>query len=114
MVAILEMNQKFKILQTGNFYFPLKDKNKKFVVVNTFSLYSQTKELIQIYKMICKMKKKFKLGEDFSILSRLVWAIIEEHKKGFKNIDWLVPIRLEISGKDTLMLDVDLLKEVRK
>lgn len=103
------MKDKFKFLRTGYFCYPLKDKDKKFEVINTLTLYYKEKKFIELLKKIKSIDTY-----PFYILGEVIWKAIKKEKldKKYKNY-WLVPIRLDILDKNTIMIDIDILKPVK-
>ena len=96
--------QKFKILKTGNFYFPIMDKNKEFVVGETIDLALDKK-----YNKLIDFC--FKTGIiDFKSLVDPIWDAIKNSKDNYKNC-WLVPLRLNKIGKE-YVCHVDVLRKV--
>ena len=86
------MKNEFKILATGNFYFPIIDKEKKFVVESTFDI-NLDKKYTKMIDECLKHKNRLYFG----MLAEPIWnALIKESKK-YKNC-WFVPISLSKLG----------------
>ena len=108
--------QKFKILQTGNFYLHYIDKKKKFTVADTLELEINRKEFAFI-ELLEKMKKskKFKKYKHiyFGEYARPIWKAVKQVIKGEKEYNncWFVPIRLADYGEKTISVSVDVLRE---
>ncbi|MFH1275816.1 MAG: hypothetical protein ABIH82_01785 [Candidatus Woesearchaeota archaeon] len=101
------MKNIFKILETGNFYFPIKDKGKEFIVEETIDVVLDKKD-----KEIIDFCLKHQNMLDFGILSRSIWKAIQElNLKYYKN-RWIVPIRLDGFGKE-YKCTIDVLKRVK-
>ena len=99
--------QIFRFLKKGYFSFPLKDKGKKFEVIDTYTIYLKDKNLIKLLKLV----KKHHTGL-IPIYEEAFWKAIKQERldKEFKNC-WIVPINIS-NIKDSLMLDVDILKPI--
>lgn len=100
--------QIFKILDTGNFYFPLKDKGKKFTVSETLSIWSEEEDIVNRYSII---EEEYKQVNSFSLweMATLAWKIIQSNKLDTQYKDnYLVPIRMNKIGKG-ISLTVDVL-----
>lgn len=108
-----QKNRTYRILKTGNFFFPLRDIRKKFIVFNTYSLDLKEKGIGKEYKDIVKMNLKFN-HINFKEYGDLFWRAIKEHKldKEFKNC-WLVPVHITYFNDNWIELDVDILKPVK-
>ena len=102
--------ESFQILKTGNFYFPVKDKNRKFKVMDTWDVEIPSKELDCVIKMSMGLGKKH-----LSVLLNPLAGIIWKHaKKQIKEkADWLCPQYLYKIGDD-YVCSIDLLKEIKK
>ena len=102
------MKRKFKILDVGNFYFPVLDKGKKFIVESTIDVVLDKKDI--------KLVKEFLKQIDalhFSMLSVSIWnALKKEFKNKPKNC-WAVPIRLYKLGEEYICV-VDILRKIGK
>ena len=98
--------RRFKILKTGNFYFPIKDKEKKFIVESTLDLKIDRKYNSKI-GFCLKNNKILYLRE----LAEPIWNACKKESKNYKDA-WFVPISLSKIGKDYLCM-VDILKMVK-
>lgn len=110
----MEKEISYPILKTGNFYFPLRDIGKKFIVLNTYTLDLKEKNIGKEYKQIIRKGKKFNhvfLRE----YSEIFWKAIKKYKidKKYRNC-WLVPIYITYFKDNWIQLDVDILKPVKK
>ena len=96
--------KKFKILKTGNFYFPIMDKNKEFIVENTIDLVLDKKydRLIDS----CLKSKNVYLKD----LADPIWDALKKSKEKYKDC-WLVPITLDKIRKEHIC-HVDILRKV--
>ncbi len=96
-----EKKQVFRFLQRGYFSFPMKDKGKKFEVVDTYTVYLKDKTLTEFLKQM----KKHPLNL-MHIYEDIFWKAIKQEKldKKFKNC-WLVPIYIS-ELKAGLMVDI--------
>ena len=99
------MKTKFKILDIGNFYFPIMDKGKNFIVEDTLEI-----DIEKINTKILDSDFKHKTL-DFSLLAKPIWETCKKELKGYKN-HWFVPIRLYKLGNQ-YVCTVDVLKKVR-
>lgn len=104
------MKNKFKFLKTGYFCYPLKDKGKKFKVLDSTSLYYKDKRTTELLKITAKNPCSYYL----TIAGDIIWNAIKKEKldKKYKNC-WIVPIRLGVLNKNTIMIDIDILKPVK-
>lgn len=103
----IPMKNKFKILDTGNFYFPFIDKEKEFVVEDTLEVTLNKKDTKLIE--LCLNRKDTLY---FGMLARPIWDAFKEFNlKEYKNC-WFVPVCLYKLGKD-YVCSVDILREVR-
>ena len=103
------MKRKYKILFNGNFYFPVIDKGKKFVVEDTIDL-----DIEEKYNQLIKTCLEFyKQSEDldFGMLARPIWDACKEYCKEYEYC-WLFPILLSKMG-DKYTCMVDILKKVK-
>ena len=100
------MKNEFKILSTGNFYFPIMDKGKKFVVENTFDI-NLDKKYTEMIEECLKQKNRLYFG----MLAKPIWeAFKKEFKKEYKNC-WFVPDSLFKLGKD-YVCTIDILRRL--
>lgn len=99
----------FKILKIGNFYFPIKDKNKKFKVTDTWEVEIPAYELDILVKTLIISKKHPDIF--FQPFADVIWKYSK--KQITEKADWLCPQCLYKIGKN-YRCSVDLLKEVRK
>lgn len=99
--------QIFRFLERGYFSFPLKDKGKKFEVIDTYTIYLKDKSLIELLKQL----KNHHAGL-IHIYEDAFWKAIKQEglDKKYKNC-WLIPIHIS-DMNDSLMLDIDILKPV--
>lgn len=103
-----DKKQIFKFLQKGYFSFPLRDKGKKFELVDTYSVYLKDKNLA----LFLKEMKKHPVNL-MHIYEDIFWKAIKQEKLDKKYKDcWLVPIYIS-ELKDELMVDLDILKPVK-
>ena len=104
------MKNKFKILDTGNFYFPVMDKGKRFIVKETIdiNLNKRDMKLICKYKELTKELQSLKGDIDFRMLADPIWKAVKKYLKEDKNC-WVVPIRLYKRG-ESYICTVDILK----
>jgi hypothetical protein len=100
------MAEQFKILETGNFYFPITDKGKEFIVESTIDVVINKED-----KKIIDFCLNDKEVLDFRMLSRSIWNSLQ--KSDFKNDTdcWIVPIRLNLL-KDKYICIVDILRKI--
>lgn len=100
--------EKYPVLKTGNFYFPVKDMKKNFTVEETIDL-EVSKPNQQIWNFFIKKKTI-----NFKMLADPIWEKISKYIKGkkeYKNC-WFVPIKIdEFQGKT--IVTVDILREVK-
>lgn len=105
------MKHTFKILDVGNFYFPLRDMGKKFIVEDTitFSL-EMPKDMITFGKKHPQMV----LDLLYSEYPRMLWNEIKKDKKFLKKYKnyWLCPCHIS-SFKENIDFHVDILKPVK-
>jgi hypothetical protein len=103
------MVQTFKILETGNVYFPLRDIGKKFTVIQTITFEIDASKFVDDLK-------KLGIGQIWiNEIYRQLWKQISEDKKFIRDYRdcWLCPIRIDnFMGKWQCIVDV--LKPVRK
>ena len=100
------MKNEFKILATGNFYFPIKDRGKKFAVESTFDI-NLDKKYTKMIDECLKYKNKLYFG----MLAEPIWKALKKgFKEKYKNC-WFVPISLAKLGKDYICT-IDILKKV--
>lgn len=108
--------QKFKILQTGNFYFPYIDRKMKFIVEDTLELEIDRKEFALI-ELLEKMKKtkEFKRNKQiyFDGYAKPIWKALEKRIRSLKEYNncWFVPIRFADYGEKTISVSVDVLRK---
>jgi hypothetical protein len=111
------MKQIFKILKTGNFYFPIKDIGKKFRVFDTYNLISTDKKDIEMLKIF----RYFKVGRIhhifFGLYSNIIWKAIKKEKLHIKYKNcWIVPTDIYLikyKGKKEINMNMDILKPVK-
>lgn len=99
--------QIFRFLKRGYFSFPLKDKGKKFEVMDTYTVYLKDKKIMEMLKLL----RKHSMGL-IQIYEDIFWKAIKQEKldKKFKNC-WLVPVHISEIGKE-FMVEMDILKPV--
>jgi len=106
------MNQKtklkkriFKILETANFYFPVIDKGRKFVILDSIH-FEIDKSYFKIQGIFLKNKTI-----ELKLYAEPIWKEIKEFIKGKKEYKkcWFVPTRIDSIG-DKFMAYVDILK----
>jgi len=109
----------YKILQTGNFYFPMKDFNKEFEIVNTMDLTFSDKEDIEFYENLIRTRSIKGLEcSQVTSLSRFIWAKINknEYLKSLKGKNyWIIPLDLHYYKSKSLkeiVVTIDVLKRV--
>lgn len=104
------MKNKYKILDSGNFYFPVINKGKEFIVEDTIEVSLDKKDT----KLI-ELCLKFKNNADtlyFGMLAEAIWNALKKFNlKEYKNC-WFVPIQLYKLGKDYIC-SVDILRETK-
>lgn len=99
------MKNKFKILTTGNFYFPFIDKGKEFIVENTIEITLDKKDIKLIETCL-----EFKDNLYFGMLARPIWNSLKElNLKEYKDC-WFVPIVLYKLGEN-YVCSIDILKK---
>ncbi|MBS3076328.1 hypothetical protein J4481_01135 [Candidatus Pacearchaeota archaeon] len=102
-------DEKFEILKTPNFYFPLLHKGQKFEIIGTYNLRLDVDEN--------KHKEILNLNRDkiaFKIYADLIWEAVKKEKLNTKYKDcWIVPISLS-KFKDYIKLEVDVLRPIKK
>lgn len=89
------MKKIFKFLERGYFCYSLKDKGKKFKVLDTLSLYYKDKKTIELLKRINKFN-----DYHLCIIGDIIWNAIKKERldKKYKNC-WIVPVRFGILNK---------------
>ena len=104
------MKQTFKILDTGNFYFPLMQRGMKFRVLDTIDIEVKDKKIIEEIKVIEEMNQKYHF-KYFN--SRAWWDAIKQEgiDKEYKNC-WIVPLFYDFF-EDTITLHMDILQQVK-
>ncbi len=100
------MKKKFKILDTGNLFFPFIDKGKKFIVEDTLEV-TLDKKNTRFIDFCLENKEPFYFG----MLARPVWDTfkqlgLEEYKDC-----WFVPLCLYKMGKEYIC-SIDVLRKV--
>ncbi|MBA3064045.1 hypothetical protein FP803_01265 [Candidatus Woesearchaeota archaeon] len=101
------MKNKFKILDTGNFYFPFIDKGKEFTVEDTIE-FTLNKKQVKIIEF-CLNKKGMLY---FGMLAKPIWDSLKKFNlEEYKN-HWFVPVCLYKLGKDYIC-SVDVLRKAR-
>lgn len=98
--------RKFKVLFTGNFYFPIKDKGKEFIVEDTIDIIIDKK-----YNKIIE-SSFIKNNIWFHSLAIPIWEACKKELKTYKNC-WIVPIYLQKMGTE-YKCTIDILKKPRK
>lgn len=104
----MKKEQKFEILKTGNFYFPVKDIGKKFIVLNTFDF-----EIDKNKSEFLEIAKKHKILY-FREYAEPIWKEIKKFikkNKEYKNC-WFVPTTMH-EFNDKITVSVDILKPTR-
>ena len=102
------MKKSFKVLETGNFYFPISEKGKEFKIKDTYTLEINDKNVVNVIKEAMKLEII-----DLSFIARIIY---EECKK--MNLDkeckkgWIVPCRFSFFGEDKIEVFVDVLQPV--
>lgn len=95
------MKNKFKILETGNFYFPIMDKGKKFLVEDTIDI-DLDKKYNKLIETVFKMKGSFLFG----MLANPIWYACKKDLKKYNN-HWFVPIALiKMGNRYTCTIDI--------
>jgi len=97
----------FEILKTPNFYFPVIDKGKKFIVLETLDFH-----LDQSYFKMQDFHQKYKTI-DLRLYAESIWEEIKDYIKGKKRYKkcWFVPMKIDFLG-DKIIATVDILKAV--
>jgi len=119
----------YKILERGLLYYPIKDKNKKFKVIDTYTLELKKEDFEKYggeWDDLFPMKtffgrwwiKKHSLYALFHYLEEMIYEKIIENipKSDLKKTDWIHPvfgIVMNIKGDTTITIIVDLLKEIK-
>ena len=101
--------QKFRVLATGNFYFPYLYKNERFIVKDTLDLPIKGKDA-NLIDFVLKRKSSFYFG----MLAEPIWELLKKeikNNKEYKNC-WFVPLNLMKLGKEYIV-SIDVLKKVR-
>ncbi len=108
-----KIERSYPILKTGNFYFPLRDIGKKFIVLDTYSLDLREKGIGKRYKEIIKITNKFN-NIYIKLYAELFWRAVKKYKldKKCKNC-WLVPVYITYFNDNWIELDVDILKPIK-
>ena len=95
----------FKILDTANFYFPVIDRGKKFIILDSIHF--------EIDKSYFKMQDIFLKNKtiELRLYAEPIWNEIKKFIKGKKEYKkcWFVPIRIDFIG-DKIIAYVDILK----
>jgi len=102
----------FKILKVGNFYFPVRDKDKMFEVVDTWDIKIPAKEIDDIIKMYKKLDKKEIRIVHFMSIADIIWKHAKKQIK--EKADWLCPQLLHKFGNGYYICSIDILKEAKK
>lgn len=103
----------YKILEVGNIFFPVKDKGKKFKIINTVTidLPINKKEFQMCLLMLNKYKKYHDLGLFFIV--KELWREICKQKLN-ENCDWITVCDMKVDEKSgSVEVIIDLLKEVK-
>lgn len=118
---------KYPMLKTGNFFFPVKDIKKKFTVENTFDVILTQKDFEDFegkwndfwnkpedYKSKSYTKLDLILFNFY--LPKVLWVKLntKEYKRIWKGTDWLCPNHVMMHSDKTLVVGVDCLKEVKR
>lgn len=108
------MKNKFKILDTGNFYFPIIDEGKKFIIKETVDINIDKKDigLVTSFNKVMNKFPSLKDDIDFKILANPIWKAIKKELTDKYKCCWVVPIRLYKLGNNYLCT-VDVLKKVK-
>ena len=99
----------FEILKTGNFYFPVKDMDKKFIVHDIVDFEIDKKEFAFI-----DLERKHK-SMHFGSYADPIWSEIKKFlkkNKQYRNC-WFVPTLMH-EFRDKVSVSVDILKPVRR
>ncbi len=100
--------EKYRILDTGNFYFPVKYKGKNFAVLNTIDV-NIDKKYNNLIDDFFKLGKK---GTFFNMLAEPIWKSLKKVlNKEDKNC-WFVPIRI-YKFEDEYICSIDILRELK-
>lgn len=102
------MKNKYKILDSGNFYFPFIDKGKEFIVEDTIEVTLDKKD-IRLIELCLKNSKE---DLHFGMLAQGIWNALKEFNWKHKDY-WFVPLVLYKLGKDYIC-SIDILKKVNK
>jgi len=97
---------KFKILDKGNFYFPMMDKGKKFKVEDTIDV-TLNKKYTKLIENCLRSKNNLYFG----MLAGPIWDAVKMVQIKYKNY-WFVPIVLYKLGND-YVCSMDMLRKVK-
>ena len=102
-------NQVFRILKTGNLYFPVNQSGKKFIVNNTYDIEIKNKTLVLI------MGESLKSGiVDLSFLARETWLECKRQKLDKKCKNGWISVQRATLMKDKLFVTIDLLISTKR
>ncbi len=104
----MKKEPRYNILKTGDFYFPVKDVDKKFTILETLDFEIDKKKLV-----IAKTMLKEGLI-DLKAYAEPIWEDVKKFiKKNKKYKDcWFVPLKIDELG-NRFLASVDILKPAR-
>ncbi len=100
-------NRPLKVLEVGNIYFPVKDKNKQFTIISTEDIRLDTSKSIELLKL----KKVNSTFFNFQVIKEL-WTEISKEPR-YLTYDWIVPIYM-YDYDNVIYFTIDCLEEVKK
>lgn len=104
----MKKEPRYRILKTGNFYFPVRDVGKRFIVLDTLDFEIDKKKLVIAKTML---KEGFM---DFKAYAELIWEEVKKFikkNKEYKNY-WFVPLKIDEFG-NKFLASVDILKPTK-
>jgi hypothetical protein len=101
------MKKIFKILTSPNFYFPVIDKGKKFIVLDTLD-FELDKSYLKIQDIFLKNKTI-----NLRLYAESIWKEISKFIKGKSRYKtcWFVPLKIDFID-NKIIASVDILKAV--